>query len=85
VVCVGVKGHSLASLFADFARWLPSLCGPTQRVFGILDTMSDEEPLNPKPELEEACKPRCIKALLEYQVGFNSLFFFLDSRRRGLQ
>lgn len=31
--------------------------------------MSDEEPVNPKPELEEACKPRCIKALLEYQVS----------------
>jgi hypothetical protein len=30
--------------------------------------MSEEEPVNPKPELEEACKPACIKAWLEYQV-----------------
>eukprot|EP00240_Pyramimonas_obovata_P019041 CAMPEP_0118933272 /NCGR_PEP_ID=MMETSP1169-20130426/11860_1 /TAXON_ID=36882 /ORGANISM="Pyramimonas obovata, Strain CCMP722" /LENGTH=69 /DNA_ID=CAMNT_0006876011 /DNA_START=82 /DNA_END=291 /DNA_ORIENTATION=+ len=30
--------------------------------------MSDEEPVDPKPEIEEACKPRCVKALLAYQA-----------------
>ena len=30
--------------------------------------MADEEPVNPQIELEEACKPQCVKALLEYQV-----------------
>jgi len=31
--------------------------------------MSEEEPVCPKPEIEEACKPKCIKLWLEYQVG----------------
>ena len=30
--------------------------------------MSDEEVINPKPEIEEACKPSCIKAWLQYEV-----------------
>lgn len=30
--------------------------------------MSDEEVVCPKPELEETCKPQCIKYFLEYQV-----------------
>eukprot|EP00976_Prorocentrum_cordatum_P103719 1193578-Prorocentrum_minimum.AAC.3 len=29
--------------------------------------MSDEE-ICPKPELEEACKPHCVKSLLAYQA-----------------
>jgi len=29
--------------------------------------MSDDV-VNPKPEIEEACKPKCIKAWLEYEV-----------------
>ena len=31
--------------------------------------MADEEPVNPKVEAEEACKPQCVKAWLTYQVG----------------
>ncbi|XP_028792710.1 cytochrome b-c1 complex subunit 6-like [Neltuma alba] len=30
----------------------------------------DEEPVDPKGYLEESCKPKCVKPLLEYQ--FNS-------------
>ena len=30
--------------------------------------MADEEVINPKPEIEEACKPSCIKAWLQYEV-----------------
>jgi hypothetical protein len=30
--------------------------------------MSEEEVVNPQIELEEACKPQCIKALLAYQA-----------------
>uniref|UniRef100_A0A061R170 Cytochrome b-c1 complex subunit 6 n=1 Tax=Tetraselmis sp. GSL018 TaxID=582737 RepID=A0A061R170_9CHLO len=30
--------------------------------------MSDEDPVCPKPELEEKCKPSCVKALVEYQA-----------------
>jgi hypothetical protein len=30
--------------------------------------MSEEEIVNPQIELEEACKPQCIKALLAYQA-----------------
>ncbi|KAH7836061.1 hypothetical protein Vadar_032372 [Vaccinium darrowii] len=29
--------------------------------------MADEEPVDPKKELEEACKPKCVKHLLEYK------------------
>ena len=30
--------------------------------------MADEEPVCPKPQIEESCRPRCVKALLELQV-----------------
>jgi hypothetical protein len=30
--------------------------------------MADEEPVNPQIEVEESCKPQCVKAWLEYQV-----------------
>ncbi len=30
--------------------------------------MDEEESVNPKPEIEESCKPKCIKAWLEYEV-----------------
>jgi hypothetical protein len=31
--------------------------------------MADEEPVNPQLEVEESCKPQCVKLLLEYQVS----------------
>jgi hypothetical protein len=38
-------------------------------------TMDEEEAVNPKPEIEESCKPKCIKAWLEYEVrNFSSMF-----------
>ena len=30
-------------------------------------TMADEEPVNPRPEIEEACRPQCVKPMLEYE------------------
>ncbi|KAI3912955.1 hypothetical protein MKW98_019308, partial [Papaver atlanticum] len=30
-------------------------------------SMADEDPINPKEYLEESCKPKCVKALLEYK------------------
>ncbi|BBN09837.1 ubiquinol-cytochrome c reductase subunit 6 [Marchantia polymorpha subsp. ruderalis] len=32
--------------------------------------MSDdaEDPVDPKPEIEENCKPKCVKQLLQYQA-----------------
>lgn len=30
--------------------------------------MSDEEPVDPKHEVEESCKPKCVKPLLQYQA-----------------
>ncbi|XLT12366.1 hypothetical protein HN51_058056 [Arachis hypogaea] len=30
--------------------------------------MADEEPVDQKKYLEESCKPKCVKALLEYQA-----------------
>jgi hypothetical protein len=31
--------------------------------------MADEEPVNTQLEVEEACKPQCVKAWLEYQAS----------------
>lgn len=31
--------------------------------------MSDEEPVSPQGEVEESCKPQCVKAWLEYQAS----------------
>lgn len=30
--------------------------------------MADEEPVDPKKYLEDACKPKCVKPLLQYQA-----------------
>lgn len=30
--------------------------------------MSDEDPVDPKIQLEEDCKPQCVKSLLAYQA-----------------
>ncbi|KAI4318482.1 hypothetical protein MLD38_032180 [Melastoma candidum] len=30
--------------------------------------MADDEPVDPKKYLEEGCKPKCVKPLLEYQA-----------------
>lgn len=38
--------------------------------------MADEEVVCPKPELEERCKPRCVKYLLEYEVNVMALFLW---------
>ena len=32
-------------------------------------TMADEEPVNPQLEVEESCKPQCVKAWLEYEAS----------------
>ena len=31
--------------------------------------MADEEPVNPQLEVEESCKPQCVKAWLEYEAS----------------
>ena len=36
---------------------------------------ADEEPVDQKRYLEEACKPKCVKPLLEYQVQGVLLIF----------
>jgi hypothetical protein len=37
---------------------------------------ADEEPVDPKKLLEESCKPKCVRPLLEYQVcGF---YYYLE-------
>lgn len=30
--------------------------------------MDEEDPVDVKPEVEEACKPKCVKALMAYQA-----------------
>ena len=32
------------------------------------DIEEEEDPVCPKPEVEEACKPKCINALMEYEA-----------------
>lgn len=34
----------------------------------IFYSMADEEPVDPKKYLEDACKPKCVKPLLQYQA-----------------
>ncbi|KAL5562787.1 hypothetical protein UlMin_032534, partial [Ulmus minor] len=46
-----------------FGIWKP----PVALLYFIL-TMADEEPVDPKKYLEESCKPKCVKPLLEYQA-----------------
>ncbi|KAK7412105.1 hypothetical protein VNO78_03552 [Psophocarpus tetragonolobus] len=36
--------------------------------FHQLSAMADEEPVDQKRYLEESCKPKCVKPLLEYQA-----------------
>ncbi|KAI7756215.1 hypothetical protein M8C21_020625 [Ambrosia artemisiifolia] len=31
--------------------------------------MSDEEPVDQKKYFEELCKPKCVRAWLDYQIG----------------
>lgn len=38
---------------------------------------ADDEPVDPKKYLEEACKPKCVKPLLEYQVCSSILDFLV--------
>ncbi|MED6118797.1 hypothetical protein PIB30_006296 [Stylosanthes scabra] len=33
-----------------------------------LTAMADDEPVDPKRYLEDSCKPKCVKPLLEYQA-----------------
>ncbi|KAA8536500.1 hypothetical protein F0562_028978 [Nyssa sinensis] len=44
------------------ARSLLAVC-----VFSSI-AMADEEPVDQKKHFEEACKPKCVKPLLEYQA-----------------
>ncbi|CAI5467246.1 unnamed protein product [Closterium sp. Yama58-4] len=32
------------------------------------NTMADDEPVDPKPEIEEGCRPKCVKQLLAYEA-----------------
>ncbi|CAI7868236.1 unnamed protein product [Closterium sp. NIES-54] len=34
----------------------------------LSDTMADDEPVDPKPEIEEGCRPKCVKQLLAYEA-----------------
>ncbi|KAH7518801.1 hypothetical protein FEM48_Zijuj09G0209600 [Ziziphus jujuba var. spinosa] len=52
----------------------PQLFGEGSSLEGRLDisldigSMADEEPVDQKKLLEESCKPKCVKPLLEYQA-----------------
>jgi len=37
---------------------------------------ADEEPVDPKKLLEESCKPKCVRPLLEYQVC--EFYYYLE-------
>ncbi|XP_042493777.1 uncharacterized protein LOC122073285 isoform X2 [Macadamia integrifolia] len=38
---------------------------------------ADEEPVDPKKYLEETCKPKCVKPLLEYQISILLFLHFM--------
>ncbi|GMN59013.1 hypothetical protein TIFTF001_028116 [Ficus carica] len=40
----------------------------TKKIIDAATWMADDEPVDPKKYLEEACKPKCVKPLLEYQA-----------------
>lgn len=42
----------------------------------------EEEVVDPKPAIENSCKPRCVKQLLTYEViGLNFIYLFHVLRR----
>ncbi|KAE8650514.1 hypothetical protein Csa_011326 [Cucumis sativus] len=51
--------------FSIFQSFLACSFPPSQ--YSLL-AMADEEPVDQKRYLEEACKPKCVKPLLEYQA-----------------
>ena len=40
---------------------------PRSRSLNISRTMDDEDPVDPRPDLEEACKPKCAKFVTAYE------------------
>ncbi|KAF8095090.1 hypothetical protein N665_0341s0017 [Sinapis alba] len=50
---------------------LASICSPSQPDYSfrlIFSDMAEDEVVDPKKYLEESCKPKCVKPLLEYQA-----------------
>lgn len=43
---------------------------------------ADEEPVDPKKYLEELCKPKCVKPLLEYKVCESILLYLNKATTR---
>uniref|UniRef100_A0A9I9DK00 Complex III subunit VI n=1 Tax=Cucumis melo TaxID=3656 RepID=A0A9I9DK00_CUCME len=56
---------SCFSFQSCFSGFLACSFAPSQY---YLLAMADEEPVDQKRYLEEACKPKCVKPLLEYQA-----------------
>uniref|UniRef100_A0A0A0L6I2 Complex III subunit VI n=1 Tax=Cucumis sativus TaxID=3659 RepID=A0A0A0L6I2_CUCSA len=67
---VGLK--AIAFPLVKIARIVASLhvfSIPSIFIFhNVKDYLADEEPVDQKRYLEEACKPKCVKPLLEYQA-----------------
>ena len=60
---------SSACVIFFFMAFSPIYC--ISFMFGFChDSRADEEPVDQKRYLEESCKPKCVKPLLEYQVCF---------------
>lgn len=43
----------------------------------IMNFRADEEPVDQKRYLEDSCKPKCVKPLLEYQVCFFEAYNYI--------
>lgn len=62
-------------LYLKLVTVLFLICGCTFSL--LIKFRADEEPVDQKKYLEESCKPKCVKPLLEYEVKFSSSSSFL--------
>lgn len=66
----GLRGPVTITHHLRLTGPLPSTaldCPSHPQVDACITKMADEEIVNPIPEIEEACRPQCVKALLAYE------------------
>lgn len=60
--------HPNKNLQLSLYSSLPFVVTDLYLIYFILILRADEEPVDQKKYLEESCKPKCVRQLLEYQV-----------------
>ena len=70
-----IYSHSSLCCISKFSHVLPFACACCSHLFMF---RADEELVDQKKYLEDSCKPKCVKPLLEYEVKhFHILTYFL--------